>query len=66
MPKEEFRLSPHDQLAGKTMIEYWRDGKFIAGIYPHRDGIRIVSKYLAGVDEDHSCPPAAVIKLEVK
>jgi len=66
MPEEGFRLCPHDQLPGKTMIEYWRDGKFVAGIYPHQDGIRVVSKYLVGVDEDASFPPAAVIKLEVK
>lgn len=63
MPEERFKVCPHDQLPGKMMVEYWRDGKFIAGIYPHEDGIRIVSKYLDGVSTDPSYPPAAVIKL---
>ena len=61
----EFRLGPHAQLPGKTMMEYWRDGKFVASIYPDQDGLKVVSKYLVGVDEDPSYPPAAVIKLEV-
>ena len=63
MPEGRFKVCPHDQLPGKMMVEYWRDGKFIAGIYPHEDGIRIVSKYLDGVSEDSSYPPAAVVKL---
>ena len=63
--EERFYVSQHDQLPGKTMVEYWREGKFIAGIYPHQDGLRVVSKYLVGVDKDPSYPPAAVIKLEV-
>jgi len=46
------------------MVEYWRRGKFVAGIYPHQDGIRIVSKFITGVSEDPSYPRAVVIKLE--
>jgi len=61
--REEFKVCPHDQLPGKQMIEFWRDGEFIAGIYPHEDGIRVASKYMLGVHEDHSFPPAAVIRL---
>jgi len=63
VPEERFTVCPHDQLPGKMMVEYWRGGKFIAGIYPHEDGIRIVSKYLDGVSTDPSYPPAAIIKL---
>lgn len=62
--EEEFRVCPHDLQPGKKMVEYWRDGKFVAGIYPHQDGIRIVSKYMTGVVTDPSYPPAAIIKLE--
>ena len=62
--EERFKICPHDQLPSKMMVEYWRGNKFIAGIYPHQDGIRIVSKYLVGVSEDPSYPPAAVIKLK--
>jgi len=65
MPEERFKVCPHDQLPGKMMVEYWRDGKFIAGIYPHEDGIRVVSKYLCGVRLDASFPAAAVVRLEV-
>lgn len=72
MPEEMFKVSPHTALGGKTMVEYWRDGKFIAGIYPHQDGIRVVSKYMTGasVEKEPSMQrglwtPAAVIMLEV-
>jgi len=72
VPEGRFRLCPHDLLPGKTMIEYWRGGKFIAGIYPHQDGIRVVSKFLTGANMEEEPAmhqgqwlPAAVIKLEV-
>ena len=50
------------------MIEVWRDCEFVAGIYPHQDGIRIVSKYMDGVEEEPVMPaqvrlPVVVIKL---
>ncbi len=63
---EEFKVCPHGQLPDKEMVEYWQDGVFIAGIYPHEDGIRVVSKYMKDVSKDPTFPPAAVIKLEVK
>jgi len=73
MPGERFTVCPHDLLPGKQMVEYWRDGKFVAAIYPHQDGIRVVSKYMTGasMEEEPSMQkgqwlPAAVIKLEVK
>jgi len=63
--EEEFRVCPHDVLPGKKMVEYRRRGKFVAGIYPHQDGIRIVSKFITGVSQDRSYPQDVVIKLEV-
>ena len=63
MPEERFKVCPHDQLPDKMMVEFWRDGKFIAGIYPHEDGIRIVSKHLDGVKMEPGFPLAAVINL---
>jgi len=46
MANTEFRVKPHETLPGNQMVEFWRDGVFVAGIYPHEDGIRIVSKYI--------------------
>ena len=62
--EETFKVCPHDMLPDKMMVEYWRDGKFAAGIYPRQDGIRIVSKFITGVAEDPGYPQAVVIKLE--
>jgi hypothetical protein len=62
--KEEFRVRPHGRLPGKQMVEYWRSGEFIAGVYPHEDGIRVVSKFLVGVEPQPAFPPAVVIKLK--
>lgn len=47
------------------MVEFWRDGVFVAAIYPHKDGIRIISKYMDGVDsgELKNIIPALVIRL---
>jgi len=44
------------------MVEVWQDGVFIASIYPHEDGLRIVSKYLDGVEHDAAFPPSVVIR----
>ena len=60
----EFKVRPHGILPGKEMVECWRDGVFVAGIYPHRDGIRIVSKYMTRVEQETGLPPAAVVKLK--
>jgi len=60
---EEFKIKPHNELPDKEMVEYWRDGKFVAGIYPHQDGIRVVSKYMVGPKPDYGWPPAIVIEL---
>ena len=66
----EFRVVPHSMLPGKQAVECWRDGKFVAGIYPHQDGIRIVSKYMTDVSKEAEPAmargewlPAALIEL---
>lgn len=63
---EEFKVKPHDVLPDKEMVEYWRDGKFVAGIYPHQDGIRVVSKYMVRTLPEGGLPSAVVIELAVK
>ena len=57
----EFRTKT-DTTTGKPMVEVWRNSEFIAGIYAHEDGIRIVSKYLDGVEHETDMPPSVVIK----
>ena len=62
---DRFKVFHHEVIPGKMMVEFWREGKFVASIYPHDDGIRIVSKYMTGVSEDNTSPRSAVIRLEV-
>ena len=57
----EFRLSTHN-ITGEPMVEVWRDDTFVASIYGHEDGMRIVSKYLDGVEHEADMPPSIVIK----
>ncbi|GAI74904.1 unnamed protein product [marine sediment metagenome] len=35
----------------------------MAGIHPHEDGIRIVSKYIDGVEHELGYPPVVVVQL---
>ncbi len=58
----EFRIGTHTE-TGKPMVEAWRDGTFVAGIYGHDDGIQIVSKYLDGLEQQPGYPPAVVVHL---
>jgi len=44
------------------MVEVWQGGEFIASIYAHEDGLRIVSKYLDGVQHEIAMPPSIVIR----
>lgn len=60
---EEFKIKPHHQLPDKTMVEYWRGGKFVAGIYPHQDGIRVVSKYMVRTLPEGGRPASVIIEL---
>lgn len=75
----EFRFSQHSVLPEKLIVEVWRDGTFVAGIYPHEDGIRIISKYMTEVTvaddrgslivpifDRKGSVPAAIIKLDKK
>ncbi|MBA7670696.1 hypothetical protein ES703_78842 [subsurface metagenome] len=62
MKKMEFRLAK-SQLTGKDMVEVWRDGKFVASIYEHEDGMHVVSKYLDGVKHEPIYPPSVVVRL---
>lgn len=66
----EFRVCWHRLLAGQQMIECWRDGVFVAGIYPHQDGIRVASRYMTDVVKEEEpvmmsggWAPSVIIKL---
>ena len=59
----EFSVKPHGILPSNQMVEFWRDGVFVAGIYPHEDGLRIVSKYMDGVEHEPGYPPSVVMHL---
>jgi len=65
METTEFSVKPHGTLPGNQMAEFWRDGVFVAGIYPHEDGLRIVSKYMDGVEveREQGYPPGVVVRL---
>ena len=56
----EFRTTTDKE--GKPVVEVWKGGEFIASIYGHEDGMRIVSKYLDGVEHEAGMPPSIVIK----
>ena len=62
----EFRVGEHT-MTHKPMVEVFDDGELIACIYGHDGGIRIVSKYLDGVDHEPPSgpgfPPAVVVNL---
>jgi len=69
----QFKVRPHALQPGSEMIEVWRDGHFVAAVYPHEDGIRVVSKYMTNVhmeeeEEDvaHAGQwlPVAIVMLE--
>ena len=56
-----FRIATHT-VTGKPMVEVCQSGEFIASIYAHEDGMRIVSKYLDGVQHEVTTPPSIVVK----
>lgn len=69
----EFKVVSHSILPGSQAIECWRGGVFLAGIYPHEDGIRVVSKYMTEVTKEKEPAmargnwlPTAIIKLGKK
>jgi len=57
----KFRLSIHG-ITDEPMVEVWRDDTFVASVYGHEDGMRIVSKYLDGVERQVAMPPSVVIR----
>ena len=63
MANTEFRVKPHGILPDNQMVEIWRDGVFVAWIYPSSCGIRIVSGYMDGVEHEQGYPPTVVIHL---
>ena len=70
MAEYGFRFVPHLMFPGKLAIEVWRDKKFVASIYTHEDGIRIVSKYMTDVSKESEpafgeLVPSAIIKLSI-
>lgn len=60
----EFRVSTNT-ITEKPVVEALKNGEVIAYIYGHDDGLRVVSKYLDGVDHEPGFPPALVIKLSM-
>jgi len=59
----EFKVKRHTEREG-DMVEVWIDGRFMAGIYPHERGIRVISRYLKEVVKEENVPvPAALITL---
>lgn len=58
----KFRLATHTE-TGEPMVEVWRDDIFVAGIYGHEKGVRLVSKYFDGVEHEPNYPPGVVLKL---
>lgn len=48
------------------MVEVWDDDVFVAGVYPHQGGVRVVSKYLGDVRHEPSPPPAVVIAFTLR
>jgi len=58
----EFRLAKHGE-TGEDLVEVWRDGTFVAGIYEHAEGLHVVSKYYDGVEHGAVYPPSVVVKL---
>lgn len=47
---------------GQEMIEVSQNGCVIGRIYPHSEGIRIVSEYLDGVQHEPGMPPTVVVR----
>jgi len=62
----EFRVVPHSMIPGSQMVECWMDGRFVAGIYPHREGIRIVSKYMTDVSRETGPDDAGILEVLIE
>jgi hypothetical protein len=69
----KFKIVDHKVRPGMKAIEVWRGEVFVAAVYPHQDGLRIVSKYMTDVAKetkpafyDLDWLPSAVVKLGEK
>lgn len=59
-PRFQFRVVPHSIVPGALVVECWRDGQFVAAVYEHEGGLRIVSKYMGLVVKEDGLPSAIV------
>jgi len=46
----------------KPVVLIFRDGKLIAAIHRHEEGVRLVSEYYDGVQNEPGSPPSVVVK----
>ena len=51
-----------DEETGAEIIELRQDGILVGVIYPHEEGIRVVSEHLDGVQHETGWPPAVVVR----
>lgn len=58
-----FRLARTE--ADEPVVEVFRDDVFLATIYGHQEGIRVISKYYDGIQGEPGWPPSVVIKFSV-
>lgn len=56
-----FRLA--ETATGEPVVEVWFGDTFVASIYGHPEGVRLISKYYDGVRSEPGFPPGVVIKL---
>lgn len=57
-----FRVAEHSQM-NAPMVEVWRDGEFIAAIYGHDKGVRVMSKYFDGVCYEEAETISVIVRL---
>ena len=60
----EFKMS-REIRGNRHVVEVWRNGLFVASIYPHEGKITVVSKYLGNVKRHGGFPPVAEITFRV-
>ena len=48
---------------GHMVCEVWDGLRLMGVVYPHQDGIHIVSKYLNGAEPTVDFPPGILVKL---
>lgn len=59
------RIQDHTVMPGKQFVEIFDDERCVGAIYPHPQGIRIVSKYMSGgqIEFTPGAPSELLIKL---